>query len=80
MEIENILNKLEPLTPNRVEHWRNVRETADPELKTLLDREIFSVARRLLGDYRKKCLLSLPPKEKAKGTFNLGTLIYEKEK
>ena len=57
-----------------------VRESADPELKLLVERQIRNEARRRLGDYESKFLLSLPPPSKSKGIFNLGTVLYEKAK
>lgn len=80
MDIDKLLRKLEPLIPERVERWHRARDFADPEVKGLLEKEILSVAYKLLGDFRRKVLLSLPPEKKAKGSIHLGTIIYEKEK
>ncbi len=80
MDIDKLLQKLEPLIPERVERWHRARDFADPEVKGLLEKEILSVAYKLLGDFRRKVLLSLPPEKKAKGSIHLGTIIYEKEK
>ena len=80
MEIEKLLDKLEPLRPKEVPHWRRVRDTADTELRSLLDQHILHTAYEVLGDFRAKLLLSLPPEMKAQGTFNLGTVVYETEK
>ena len=80
MDIERIARKLEPLRPEDVRHWMRVRDLADPDLRSLLEKQIVSTAHRVLGDFRGKPLLSLPPEEKARGTFNLGTIVYEKDK
>lgn len=80
MEIETLARKLEPLLPAEVSHWLRLRDGADPELKNLVDRQIVAAAHRVLGDYRKKILLSLPPERLARGEFHLGTVLYEKEK
>ena len=80
MEVERLARKLEPLMPREVQHWLRVRDTADPDLKAIIDRQIVSVAYRVLGDFRRKILLSLPPQKTAKGSFHLGTVLYEKEK
>ena len=80
MDIESVARKLEPLRPNDVQHWLRVRETADSETKDLIERRICEVAYDELGDFHKKILLSLPPEQKAKGTFHLGTILYEKPK
>ena len=80
MNIETIDRKLEPLKPRTVQHWLNVRDTADDKLKALIDRQIVVTAQQVLGDYRRKILLSLPPAKTAKGSIHLGTVLYEKEK
>ncbi len=80
MDIENLARKLEPLIPDQVQHWLRVRDLADPELKSLVEKEIVSTAYQLLGDFRKKPLLTLPPKKKSKGSINLGTVLYDGEK
>lgn len=80
MDIEKLARKLEPLIPAQVEHWLRVRDIADPDIKDLIDKEIIGTAHKLLGDFRKKVLLSLPPKKKANRQIHLGTIIYEKEK
>ena len=78
MDIVKIARKLEPLMPKEVQHWLRVRDTADPELRSLIEKQIASTAHRVLGDFHKKILLSLPPPGKARGTFNLGTVLYDK--
>jgi len=80
MQIENVLEKLEPLIPEKVQRWRRLRQTAAPRLRELVDRQIVSSASKLLGDFRDKILLSLPPKNKARGPINLGSVLYEQEK
>ena len=80
MNIEKIAAKLKPLSPNNVSHWLKTRELADPELKTLIDKQIISTAYQTLGDFHNKILLSLPPENKTKGSINLGTILYDKEK
>lgn len=80
MNIERIAHKLRPLMPQRVSHWLRVRATADPDLKTLIEKEIIQTAYNVLGDFENKVLLSLPTPQKSKGQINLGTIIYEKEK
>jgi hypothetical protein len=80
MDVEKLAAKLEPLMPGDVEHWLRVRDTAESDLKALIDHEIAHTAHAVLGHFRSKILLSLPPERKANGTFNLGTILYEKEK
>jgi hypothetical protein len=80
MNIEKIAAKLRPLMPKKVDHWMRAREMVDPELKTLIEKQIISTAYKMLGDFNKKTLLSLPPEQKCKGSINLGTVLYDKEK
>jgi len=80
MDIEKIAQKLEPLAPDEVEHWRKTRELVDPDMKSLLDKQIISLAHRELGNFYNKILLSLPPEKKAQGPIHLGNILYEKEK
>ena len=56
------------------------RGLAAPELKDLIEKQIISTAYQKLGDFHNKILLSLPPENKAKGSINLGTVLYDKEK
>ena len=77
MHPHKLVSKLRPLIPDKVSHWLRARETADPDLKTLLDKQIYFTGQRLLGDYRNKILLSLPPEAMSKGEFNLGTIQYD---
>lgn len=67
MDIEKIADKLEPLMPKDVAHWLRIRYTADAELKVLIEKQIISVAYQRLGDFRKKILLSLPPRNISRG-------------
>ena len=80
MDTDKLIRKLEPLIPEKAERWRRSMDFADVEVKGLLEKEIIGVAYRLLGDFRKKPLLSLPPKSRAKGAIHLGAVIYETEK
>ena len=80
MNIDKIAKKLKPLMPATVRHWMQTRELADPELKTLIEKQIISTAYNRLGDFHNKILLSLPPEKKSKGSINLGTVVYDKEK
>ncbi len=80
MDVEYLMNKLEPLIPTKIQHWRRTKDSADADLNRLIDQEIAHEAHRILGDFRSKILLSLPPEKKGKGTFHLGTIHYEKPK
>jgi len=80
MNSEKIAAKLKPLIPDKIDHWLKTMELADPELKTLIEKQIISVAYQTFGDFHSKILLSLPPENKAKGQINLGTILYDKEK
>jgi len=72
--------KLKPLMPHKVSQWIRAMELADPDLKTLIEKQIISTAYNYLGDFHNKILLSLPPEKKTKGSINLGTILYDKEK
>ena len=80
MDVERLARKLKPLRPKEVGHWLRARDLADPKLRALIDRQIIHTAHEVLGDFRQKILLSLPPATVAKGPFRLGTVLYEKEK
>jgi len=80
MNIEKIAAKLKPLMPDKVVHWMKTRELCDPDLKALIEKQIISMAYQYLGDFHSKILLSLPSEKKAKGSINLGTILYDKEK
>ena len=78
MESDYLLRKLEPLIPEKVRHWRRAKQVADPETKAWLDRVIAEAAYHELGEFPDKLLLSLPPKQRAKGAFHLGAILYDK--
>lgn len=80
MEIERIARKLEPLMPEQVQRWLRMRDTADPEIRGLIDKQIVLTAQRKLGDYHKKILLSLPPRKSTRGQIELGTILYNGER
>lgn len=80
MDILKLARKLEPLMPDQVNHWLNSLDLVDAHVKDLIEKEIVYNAQKHLGNYRNKLLLSLPPKTKARGLFNLGTIVYEQVK
>ena len=80
MNIEKIAAKLKPLIPDKINHWIKTMELAEPDLKTLIEKQIISTAYQTFDDFHNKILLSLPPEKKAKGSINLGTILYDKEK
>lgn len=80
MDIEKIAAKLKPLMPDKISQWMKTRELADPELKSLIEKQIISTAYKTFGDFNSKILLSLPSENKSAGTINLGTIIYDNEK
>ena len=80
MYTEKIAAKLKPLMPDKILHWLKTYELADPELKSLIEKQIISTAYQTFGDFHNKILLSLPSENKAKGSVNLGTILYDKEK
>jgi len=80
MDIEKIAARLRPLMPEKIFQWTRARELADPELKSLIEKQIISTAYKTFGDFHNKILLSLPPESKSDGPINLGTIIYDKEK
>ena len=80
MDIEKIAQKLGPLLPDKVQHWLRIKDTADVDMRALVDNQIRSAAYRVLGDFRGKILLSLPPKKHSQGKINLGTVLYDTEK
>ena len=75
MKIEKLAKKLQPIIPDKIQHWMRARELADPELKSLIDKQIISTAHKYLGDFQNKILLSLPSEFKARGAINLGKII-----
>ena len=80
INLDKILQKLEPLMPEQVKHWRKIIEMGSIELKSLVENQIISTAYKKLGDFHKEILLSLPPQKKSRGIFDLGTIIYKDEK
>lgn len=80
MEIHRILRKLEPLMPRQVEHWSRSLLNAQPEVRTLLERQIRSTAHRLLGNLDKRTLLSLPSQDASRPSLRLGKIVYDTEK
>jgi len=80
MDVQTVLRKLEPLVPGDVGRWRRILDLAEPEVRTLVEQQVIATAYKLLGDFRSKILLSLPPKSKSRGSFHLGTIVYENDK
>ena len=80
MRIEKMLSKLEPLLPREVQRWRRVLETGDAQIRALVESHVYQVARKHLGDFESKLLLTLPSERQARGAFNLGTVLYERPK
>ena len=66
--------------PKQVQQWVRTLDVAQPEVRELVERDIRITAHRVLGDFRNKLLLSLPPERVARGALHLGTVLYEKEK
>lgn len=66
--------------PDQVAHWRKVMEVGSVDLKTLIEKHIISTAYAKLGHFHKEILLSLPPKNKIQGIFNLGTVLYKDQR
>jgi len=80
MNIEKIAAMLRPLTPKNIDHWMKTRDLADPELKSLIEKQIISTAYQTFGNFNNKILLSLPPEKAAEGSIKLGTILYDKPK
>ncbi len=80
MSVEKAAAKLRPLMPQKVAHWLKMRELADPEMKSLIEKQIISTAYQALGDFHHIIYLSLPPEKISKGPINLGTILYGHEK
>ena len=66
--------------PEQVQHWHKIRDIGSQELKDLIEKQIISTAYQVFGDFKNKILLSLPSENKAKGSINIGTIIYDNEK
>ncbi len=77
VDIDTLARKLEPLMPDRVRRWQRLRDTADAEVKSLVEKQIVNAAYRALGDFRRKTLLSLPPERIIHGPYQLGTVMYD---
>lgn len=80
MKIEKIAAKLRPLMPDKIDHLMKSREMADPEMKSLIEKQIISLGYKLFDNIETKILLSLPPEKRCKGSINLGTVLYDTEK
>lgn len=50
------------------------------DTRKLLERQIISLAHKHLGNHNQRLLLPPPPEKLSKGTFNLGTILYDTEK
>ena len=80
METEKLLRKLEPLIPEKVERWQRTLLLGQSEVKSLVERQILATACQVLGDFKNRILLSLPPEKSSTGALHLGKVLYEKEK
>lgn len=80
METEKTLRKLEPLMPEKVERWTRTLLLAQSEVKSMVERQILATACRVLGDFRRRILLSLPPQKLSSGPLHFGKILYEKKK
>jgi hypothetical protein len=76
MSTEEFLRKLDPLVPGRVRSWRRSLAIVDEKTRHLLEHHIASEAHRRLRDPG-GFLLSLPPRERATGRFDLGMIRYD---
>jgi DNA helicase HerA-like ATPase len=76
MGTDECLHKLAPVMPERVRQWRRSLEVADATTRRLLEQHIASVAYQRLGD-PDGLFLSLPPPERARGAYHLGTIRYD---
>lgn len=76
MDPDRLLTKLTPLIPEHVRHWKRARHLADPDLRALIDKHIIATAYDILGD-PDRTLLTLPPRERARGRITLGHVEYE---
>lgn len=80
MNIEKLAAKLRPLMSDYIQQLMKARDLAEPDMKDLIEKQIISTAYETFGDFRNKILLSLPPEKKAKGSIDLGTIVYDKDK
>ncbi len=76
--LQRALDKLQPLVPKRVARWRQLLPVVDDETRSLLERQILTVAHRTFGNLDRALLLSLPPPKRIQGRFHLGTIVYGK--
>lgn len=79
MRTDEFLRKLDPLMPARVRAWRRSLTIVDEPTRRLLEQQIALVAHDRLRDPT-ALLLSLPPSERARGAFHLGTIRYDEPK
>jgi hypothetical protein len=79
-DVEWLAAKLEPLMPSLVGQWLRARQTADSELRNLIDQKIVAEARRHFGEPDKRILLSLPPEKTIRGSLNLGNVVYDRQR
>jgi len=68
MGIEKAAAKLRPLMPDKISQWMKTYALADPELKSLIEKQIISIAYQAFGDFHNKILLSLPPEHRTRFT------------
>ena len=80
MDFERMARKLRPLMPEKAERWLRVLSTGGPQLKTLVQRQILRITREIFGGVNNNLLLSLPSRRNVRGEFQLGEVVYEKEK
>ena len=66
--------------PLQVEKWTRTLLIAQPDIRSLLERQILATGHRVFGDFRNKLLLTLPPKAASSGPLHLGRILYETEK
>ena len=65
--------------PEKVQRWRRAYDTGDQKLRSLLERHAVSLTHKRIPNAQSTLLLTPPPANRAKGKFNLGTIIYHKE-
>lgn len=78
MDVHRLAQKLEPLMPERMVRWRRLRDQADSDVRVTLDKQLVALARQRLGDPRRRPFLSLPPNARVAGTFEFGTVLYDR--
>lgn len=78
MDLNSVLEKLEPLIPKRVTRWKRTLAAADSAVTATLERHIRWVARKKLGDdLDRQVLLSLPPEILIAEKVELGNVVYQ---